>query len=493
MKRLQLLILIILGLSPTPATVRAHEIELTLDDAIVMARTRSVGSAVALDQLRTSYWEWRTYRADRLPEISLTATAPSYSDAYSSYMNELGDYSFVRSHTLDASMQLSVTQNIPLTGGTVRLTSSLDFLHQYGSNGPANRFMTIPVALSLSQPIFGVNTLKWRGRIEPVKYAEAKAEFMSATEDVALQTVNLYFNLILSRENLSIAEQNLENARKLYTVAQEKRKMGKISNNDLLQMELNVLDADGELTQCRSALKASMFSLRSHLGLDEDAEIVPVVPAAVPVAHISYDHALAQALANNKFAHNIRRRQLEADYEVAKAKGDMRQINLFAQIGYTGTDTSLGDAYSRLRGNQLVEVGFSIPLVDWGKRKGKVKVAESNRRVTESRLRQESMDFNQELYVLVERFCNQRQQLDLAMRANEIARRRYDTNVQTYLIGAISTLDLNDSQQRKDESMRAYINELYLFWNYWYQIRSVTLYDYQSQTLIDNDVARYIQ
>ena len=75
MKRLQLLLLLFLALSP--AAAGADELELTLDEAIAMARTRSVGSAVALDQLRTAYWEWRTYRADRLPEISLTATAPS--------------------------------------------------------------------------------------------------------------------------------------------------------------------------------------------------------------------------------------------------------------------------------------------------------------------------------------------------------------------------------------------------------------------------------
>ncbi len=488
MKRLQLLFFILIGLLPA----EGRELELTLDDAIVMARTRSVGSAVALDQLRTAYWEWRTYRADRLPEISLTAQAPSYADRYSSYMNENGDYSFVRSHWLEAQAQLSVTQNIPLTGGTLRLTSSLDYLHQYGTDRP-NKFMTIPVALSLTQPVFGVNSLRWRGKIEPVKYAEAKAEFLSATEDVALTTVNLFFNLILSRENVATAATNLENARRLYAVAQEKRNMGQISKNDLLQMELNVLDAEAELTQTQSTLKSNMFSLRSHLDLAEDDEIVPVVPSAVPVAHISYDHALAQARANNKFAHNIRRRQLEAEYEVAKAKGDMRQISLFAQVGYTGADGSLGQAYSRLGSNQLVEVGFSIPLVDWGKRKGKVKVAESNRRVTESRLRQESMNFNQELYVLVERFCNQRQQLDLAARANEIARQRYDTNVQTYLIGMISTLDLNDSQARKDECMRNYINELYLFWSYWYQIRSITLYDYQRGDLIDSDIERFLE
>lgn len=489
-RKIQIILMAMLLLMPIIG--KAEELQLTLDEAIVMARKNSVASAVALDELRTAYWEWRTYRADRLPEISLTATAPAYSNQYSPYMDGDGNYSFVRSHSLDIQSQLSVTQNIPLTGGKIQLTSTLDFLHQYGAD-KGNRFMTIPVALSLSQPIFGVNNLRWRGRIEPVRYSEAKAAFMSATEDVAQATIGLFFNLILSRENLATAGLNLENARKLYSVAQEKRTMGRISNNDLLQMELNLLDAESEYTQCETTLKSNMFALRSHLNIESDVEICPVVPSSIPVASISYDHALAEALANNKFAYNIRRRQLEAEYEVAKAKGDMRQVNLFVQVGYTGTDYTLGDAYSRLRGNQLVEVGLSIPLVDWGKRKGRVKVAESNLRVTESRLRQEATDFRQELFVLVERYGNQSRQLLNATRAYEIARQRYETNVETYMIGMISTLDLNDSQQRKDESMRNYINELFLLWNYWYQIRSITLYDYQANTRIDNDVSRYIE
>lgn len=478
-------------LAAFPLVGNARELSLSLDDAIVMARQRSVEAAVALDELRTAYWEWRTYRADRLPEIGFTATAPTYANQYSSYMNADGDYSFVRNRYLDAQAQLTVTQNITLTGGKVSLVSSLDFLHQYGG-GAGNRVMTIPVALTLSQPIFGVNTLKWNSRIEPVRYAEAKAAFLSATEDVALATVGHYFNLILSRENLATARQNLDNASKLHTVAVEKRKMGQISENDLLQMELNELEARATLTDCESTLKSDMFRLRSFLGLDEDAEIIPIVPDMVPAVEITYAEALDHALTNNKFALNMRRRQLEADYEVAKAKCNMRQVNLFAQIGYTGTDSKMGDAYSRLKGNQLVEVGISIPLVDWGKRRGKVKVAESNSRVIQSRLRQEAMDFNQELFVLVERFCNQQQQLSIALRSNEIARRRYDTNVQTYLIGRISTLDLNDSQLKKDETMRTYIDELYKFWSYWYQIRSLTLYDFDARENINADIARIV-
>ena len=44
-----------------------REMQLTLDDAIAMARVRSVDAAEALDELRSSYWEWRSFRAEQLP------------------------------------------------------------------------------------------------------------------------------------------------------------------------------------------------------------------------------------------------------------------------------------------------------------------------------------------------------------------------------------------------------------------------------------------
>ncbi|MDE5568340.1 MAG: TolC family protein [Muribaculaceae bacterium] len=468
-----------------------NEMLLSLDDAIAMARVRSVNAAEALDELKSSYWEWRTFRAEQLPELTFRATAPAYGRQYSSYMNEDGSYSFVRTNALQANGQLSLSQNIPLTGGKVSLTSSLDFLRQFdGTTG--NRFMTIPVAIALSQPLFGVNTMKWDRKIEPVRYAEAKAAFLSATENIARLTVDYYFTLLMSRENVDIARQNLENAERLYAVAQEKREMGMISQNDLLQMELNVIDAKSALTDNLSELKADMFRLRTFLDLGEDVDIIPIIPADVPHAEIEFRDALDHALANNKFAKNMLRLQLEADYDVAKAKGDLREIELFVQLGYTGTDNDINGAYKRLRANEVASIGISLPLVDWGKRRGRVKVAESKRRVTQSRINRETMNFNQDIFILVERFTNQQQQLDLSIRAAEIASRRYQTNVETYLIGMLATLELNDSRVSKDNSRRDYINQLYKFWNYWYQIRSLTLHDYTSGGDINVDFEKYI-
>ncbi len=467
-------------------------IVMDMDEVIMRARANSVDAAEALDRLRTSWWQYRSYRADLLPEVKFKATLPAYYRQYSAYMDADGNYTFVPNHYLQLNGELSLTQKIWATGGEVSLVSSLDFMRQYGA-GAYNRFMSIPVALTLSQPVFGVNEVKWQRRLEPVRLREAKARFLSETEEVAMQAVSLYFQLIMARENLDIARQNLENAATLYDVAREKREMGSISGNDLLQMELNLLDARSEMTDAASDLRSARFSLVSFLGLDAEAQIEPVIPSSVPDAEIPYASALEKALANNQLTPSLQRRLLEADYAVAQAKGNLRDITLFAQIGYTGTSQQVSDVYAGLKANEIARLGVEIPLLDWGKRRGKVKVAESNRRVVESALRRENQEFEQNLFILVERYANQRDQLALSRRADEIASRRYATNVETFLIGRISTLDLNDSRTSKDVARRDFINQLYLYWHYYYQLRSLTLWDFATDTPVETDFSAILR
>lgn len=466
--------------------------QLSLEEAILLARIQSVDAAVALNELKTAYWEYRTFRANLLPEMNFSASLPGYNKRYNTYQMEDGSYTFVPNNYMGINGTLSIDQNIWLTGGTLSLNTSLDYFKQLdGEKG--ERFMSVPVALTLNQPIFGVNHTRWNRRIEPVRYSEAKAAFLSATEEVTMRTINHFFNLLLAKENVAIAVQNLTNADKLYEVAKAKRQMGQISENDLLQLELNVLGARATLTDNQSQLKSQMFTLRSFLALDDSQELAPVVPDTLPAVLLNYESVLEKALTNNSFAQNILRRQLEADYEVAKAKGNLRNISLYAQIGFTGMDPQFDRVYNQLKENQVVEVGIQIPLVDWGKRKGQVKVAKSNREVTESRLRQERMNFNQNLFILVEQFNNQLAQLQIADASDRIAQKRYHTNVETFMIGKISTLDLNDSQLKKDEARQAHISQLFYYWYYYYQIRSLTLWDFHANCGIDADIERMVK
>ena len=463
-----------------------EEMKITLQEAIAIAKVQSVDAAVAINELRSAYWQYRSFRADQLPEINLSASLPNYNRNYDTYQQEDGSYTYVRNNYLGMDGTLSIDQNIPFTGGKVSINTSLDYLKQM-DNRNGKLFMSIPFALTYSQPIMGTNRMKWERKIQPVKYREAQAKFASDMEEITMRTINYYFNLLLAKENLNISRQNLANSRKLHEAAKAKRKMGQISENDLLQMELNVLDSQSELSGNGSSLHSAMFQLRSFLGLDSSVVIEPVIPHTFECPPLSYEDVLQKALANNHFSQNILRRKLEAQYEVAAAKGDIRSITLFAQVGYTGTGEALRRAYSNLNNNQVIQVGVKMPILDWGKRRGRVKMAQSNQEMVESRLKQESLNFNQNIFIVTEQFNNQMMLLQNASLADTIARKRYRTNVETFLAGKISTLDLNDSQTRKDRARQKYLNEMFWWWYYYYQIRSITLWDYINEAPIMAD------
>lgn len=463
-----------------------HEREITLAEAIALARTQSVDAGRGAQRIEDSLLGIPYFPCRPVARNKFYGTLPNYNKSYSTYQNSDGSYSFVRNNTLGLSGALSIDQNIWFTGGKLSLASSLDYIKQLGSGGD-KQFMSVPVSLELTQPIFGVNSLKWNRRIEPVRYAEAKAAFISATEQVTMKTITYFFELLLAKEALVTAQQNKANSDRLYEVAIAKRKMGQISENDLLQLKLNSLQGKADVTEAESTLNAKMFQLRSFLGVSESEGLNPVIPASVPGIKMDYDRVLNKALERNSFAQNIRRRQLEADYEVATARGNLRSIDLFASVGYTGQNYEFSSAYQDLLDNQIVKVGVKIPILDWGKRRGKVRVAKSNREVVLSKIRQEQMDFNQDIFLLVANFNNQAQQLEIAEEADQIAEKRYKTSVETFMIGKISTLDLNDAQNSKDEARQKHISELYYYWYYFYQLRSLTLWDFERNMELEAD------
>ena len=505
-----------------PSGAVGGALRLSLDDCIAMARRQSVEAAVALDELRAAYWQWRSYKADLLPEVSLQATLPSWNKRYSSYQQADGSLSFVRNDYLGLDGALHVTQKLWPTGGTLSIESSLDYLHQSANASPsgggregaslgggregANQFMSLPVAVTLQQPLFSVNHLKWNRRIEPLRYREAIARFLTETEQVAMQAIDLYFSLLLAGEQVNIARQNLQTAEKLYEVAQAKRRMGTISQNDVLQLRLDVLTARSALTNSESNRQAAQFALRSFLNVappsaPEGATIVPTIdisktieaPSGAVGGALCYEDVLAHALENNAHAATMRRRQLEADYAVASARANRQSVSLYAQLGYTGTADNMRGAYRDLLSNEVVQVGLRLPLLDWGKRKGQRRMAESNRDIVQGQLRQQAQEFRQNIFILTEQFNNQAEQLRIAVEADTIARRRYHTNVETFKIGSISTLELSAAQTAKDQARQNRIAQLRNYWLYYYQLRSIALWDFERGCGLMADIEKLIK
>ena len=468
---------IVLFLLCQTAFAQQDTIRISMEDAIYESGLHSVDALVAKNQFRTSYWEYRTYKAELLPEVMFDGTLPSYSKSYNQFQNTDGSYTYVNNDYGQWDASISINQNIPWTGGILTAKTDLQRLDQFGS-GAMTQYMLMPAAVTLTQPVFGFNQIKWSQKIEPVKYKEAKAQLISQLEMVTITAINYYFNLLLGQMNLNIAIQNHQNSERLYTIAQARRSIGQISENDLMQLKVSCLKAEGYLTEAQSELKASMFQLRSFLGYGENVVLVPSIPKSLTDLQLDYVKVLELATQNGVLTQDIRRRQLEASSAVSQAKAGQYNINLFLSFGLSGQDNHIPEIYNNLRGNQIVTMGIQVPILDWGKRKGQVKMAESNREVALSQIEKDKIDFKQNVFLLVESFNNQAKQLSIANETDTIAQKRYETSVEAFTLGKIDVLNLNDAQSSKDDARRNYITQMSLLWQYYYQIRSVTLYDF---------------
>ena len=87
-----------------PAVAQTEKL-ITLSEAIALARTQSVDAAVVLNKLKTSYWEYRTFKADLLPEVNLTGTLPSYKKSYSTYQQSLATtFTYVEGRSVNLAL-----------------------------------------------------------------------------------------------------------------------------------------------------------------------------------------------------------------------------------------------------------------------------------------------------------------------------------------------------------------------------------------------------
>ena len=467
---------------------------LTLDQVIQLAQDQSPQAILAKHLFRASYWTFRTYKAKYLPALTMNATIPDFSrDFEREYDFNTGQEYYVEKYRNNSTVGLSLTQNIGFTGGSVFINSNLTRFDDFGEKS-RTQYITTPVSIGLRQPIFNFNPLKWEKKIEPIKYEEAKKRYLDAMESVNMRAVDLFFNLVLAQKNMEIAKMNYHNSDTLYHIAQGRYNIGTIAEDDLLQMQLSFLNAGTDLNKAGIDLQIREFQLRSFLGFNENVKLELIVPNKIPKMTVEVTKALSLAQKNNPDILSYQRQLLEARRDVVQAKQQKGiNANLFATFGYTQRAPTLPDSYQNLLDQQRIRLGFTLPILDWGLNRGKYKLAQSNEEVVKTNVRQNKMDFEQEVILNVAQFNLQDDQVMIAAKADTIARRRYEVTKQRFLIGKISVLDLNVADSEKDVARRGYISALRQYWSYYYGLRRLTLHDFINNKDLAADFEKLVQ
>jgi outer membrane protein TolC len=120
-------------------------------------------------------------------------------------------------------------------------------------------------------------------------------------------------------------------------------------------------------------------------------------------------------------------------------------------------------------------------------------MAKSSLELAQVQANQALVDFQQNLFLDVEQFNLQKNQVNIAAKSDTVAMKRYEVTKQRFLIGKIAVLDLNDADSRKDQNKRAYVQALQDYWSFFYNIRSITLFDFINRKPLETDYERLLQ
>ena len=451
--------------------------EITLKEAISIAQKNSPDYKALLNQNQASYWRYRNFKAGFLPQLRLDATLPRYSNSVNRLTNDNGQDIFVRSNQASFDGSLSLNQNIALTGGTISISSQLERVDVFGEN-ESTGFSVIPFSLNYRQNSLFYNPFKWQKKIEPLIYEEAKREFIERMERISLNTSRRYFALLKAQVQSRIAKSNFSNQDTLFQISKGRYKMGKIAENDLLQIELSVLNSENDVITNEINFKRSSQNLSRYLVLDTE-NILLSTPEELTTFTVTVEKALQEARENRKAVIEFRRRRLEAEQDVAEVKGNNRlQMSLRANFGISQQGQVFNDLFQEFNQQQNVVLSLGVPILDWGVSKSRRKLVEANKDLVNTNIEIEEQEFEQEIYLHVLNWQNQRNFLKTAKKAQEIALKRYEIAKKRFVMGKINITDLNIALQEQDRSVLQYLNSLEKFWIDYYTLRRLTLYDF---------------
>ncbi|HVW97258.1 MAG TPA: TolC family protein [Mucilaginibacter sp.] len=464
-------------------SARPDSTRLTLQEVVSLAKENSIAAKQALTTRETKYWQWRTFKSNYQPQLSLSGNLPGYSKTSTPVVQPDGTIIFQPIHYDNSSLTLNFSQSITATGATIYGQTNLQRFDDFDRNSIL--YNGVPYAIGFSQPLGQFNSLKWDKKIQPLLYDESRQAYIEEQEKISITATGYFFDLLLAQVNLETAEANLTNTEKILKIASLKFDLGKVSKNEILQLQLEQLNAKKAMGTAQRDMEIATLNLRSYIGEEGNGKIVLTVPETISRMTVSADRVLAEAFANRSDAIAFVRRVAEAKRDVALAHGQTGlTATLTANLGTSNSAKNIPGIYRNAQNQQLLELQFSIPVLDWGRSKAKIKTAEANEKFTEYSVEQDKQTFRQQIVTQVSLFNVMKDQLSLTAEADSIASEKYKIARERYVLGNLSITDLSIAFQENDQAKRDYVQSLRDFWSAYYQLRYLSLYDFEKNEKI---------
>ena len=467
---------------------------MSLERVIQLGKTQSVQAILARHTFMAAYWRFRAFKANYLPAISFRTTPINFNRTISQRFDVNRNIDvYLPQRNIHSSANISISQNIGFSGGTIFLGSDIGRLQNFGDN-PFINYSVAPLRLGISQPLFGFNSLKWEKQLEPLAYRLAKQQYIGDLEAISLSVIELFFELASAQISYQLAHTNVATADTLLTFARDRLTIGTITQDDVLELELRLVEAEVNLNSTKLILQKTQSALKVFLNLPIEQSIQLILPKELPQVNLYQSLLLDLARTNHPDYLSVQKQELEADQEVDRIQKENRfQARIEASLGLNQSNERISTALASLLDQEIMLVSLHIPLLDWGRRQGQYKMAKSNREVAYASAKQARIDFEQEILIKLAEYPILERQVGYREQAQNLADSRYEITRQRFLLGNVDLLKLTSALQAKNQAKRLYLDALRDYWRCYHSLRYLCLYDLEKEEVLEIELKELSQ
>ncbi|MFY0715234.1 TolC family protein [Seonamhaeicola sp. NFXS20] len=467
--------------------------KITLEEVLKIASKNSLDAYKAQRKHEYSYWAFRSFKASLLPKVTFNTQPLTYrSSVVERYDSDLNQDVFRPIRSLNSYAGLSLSQNISPTGGRISLNSTYNKLINYNES-TIKSYNVTPVSIALSQPLMAYNSFKWLKKTAPLEYKKSHKELIYELQNINIKTVQYFFNWALASKRKAMAEEKLASSKKLFKIGEKRYDIGSVEKEDVLNLELQLYNAETDLAIQDKNLQRIKEDLELFLRSDLSNYSVPVLPELISSLKIDVENAIELYKKNNPDMLDLEISKIEAQRDLDKAIKDNRfDLSLSASYGLNQQAETFSNAYVNLLQQELVSIKFTMPILDWGERRGNIKKARMNKAVQDIDAEQTASKLKQEIVAKVTDFNLQEKLVLSAQRASEIARESYLITEKRFLAGRVDLLRLTSALNAWQSSNESYMTKLSNYWRYYYEIQQYTLYNFRKSRELTIDLEQGI-
>lgn len=492
MKYLAQMSCIIMVFVMLPMTVRAQKIyQLDLKSSIEIARKQSNTMLVLQQRLNRAAFDLKAATSSYKTHVNMDFVLPRYTETVRQWEDSLG-VSFYSVKQNQMNGYLNIIQPLP-TDGYLSVSSGLQNIIDYNYD---NRLTQLTTSIGFRQPIeafYGYNNIKLAYKQAKLTYESTLRQLKRAELDVVYEVSSIFYNLISYKERLNIARMSLERQTEATTIARNKYKAGLIREVEALQMEVDLGEATNNLDIARVNYTSQMQLFKEVMGLNLKDSIILNADQGYEKVFVDVEKAVRLALENRNELkeHEIQIELSEMEIKRRKAAG---RINGDILLNYDiiGTNKSyltvpveriMGytwDNMSERPGNFSAALTLSIPIIDWGQNKARVKAAEATLEQNMIQMDAEKVSIERDIRTIVNRLGSSLRRLELLEKNVEVAEKSFQITRERYANGEIDSQAMALERERLNN---AYISRLEAFISYKLLLSDLmrkTFYDFEN-------------